>query len=244
MNDFRKLCAFEAYAPTDNVSELTARVNDEGWDTSFSEWLKVSRLGPADAVLVFSVGGGSKEKNVSANLVLALERRQVGWREGVRHRRQGRRAHARVADACVIDSDRLARPHHPAHRGDVRGGLASPRHAPRAEAGRHQVGIRQVGTRPGGRRWLRLLLAALPPVVLFALFVVTGFRGIDFGYHWDEVDWQLKPVQEMVQTGLLMPRAAIYPAFAKWLILWPALLRGRREDARGRVSSRASSRAR
>jgi hypothetical protein len=88
------------------------------------------------------------------------------------------------------------------------------------------VGIRQVGTRPAARRWLRLLLAALPPLVLFALFVVTGFRGIDFGYHWDEVDWQLKPVQEMVQTGLLMPRAAIYPAFAKWLILWPSLLRG------------------
>src|SRR5690348_4910596 len=72
VNDFRKLCDFEAYAPTDNVSELTARINDEGWDTSFSEWLKVSRLGPKDAVLVFSVGGGNKEKNVSPNLVLAL----------------------------------------------------------------------------------------------------------------------------------------------------------------------------
>jgi D-sedoheptulose 7-phosphate isomerase len=73
VNDFRKLCAFEAYTPTDNVSELTARVNDEGWDTSFSAWLEVSRLGKADAVLVFSVGGGSKEKNVSPNLVRALE---------------------------------------------------------------------------------------------------------------------------------------------------------------------------
>jgi D-sedoheptulose 7-phosphate isomerase len=73
VNDFRKLCAFEAYAPTDNVSELTARVNDEGWDTSFAAWLEVSRLGPRDAVLVFSVGGGNKEKNVSANLVRALE---------------------------------------------------------------------------------------------------------------------------------------------------------------------------
>ena len=73
VNDFRKLCAFEAYAPTDNVSELTARVNDEGWDTTFSAWLEVSRLAPADAVLVFSVGGGSKEKNVSMNLVRALE---------------------------------------------------------------------------------------------------------------------------------------------------------------------------
>jgi D-sedoheptulose 7-phosphate isomerase len=73
VNDFRKICGFEAYTPTDNVSELTARVNDEGWDTSFSEWLKVSRLGPRDAVLVFSVGGGSREKNVSMNLVRALE---------------------------------------------------------------------------------------------------------------------------------------------------------------------------
>src|SRR4249919_1820884 len=68
VNDFRKICGFEAYAPTDNVSELTARVNDEGWDTSFSEWLKVSRLGAKDAVLVFSVGGGNVEKNVSPNL--------------------------------------------------------------------------------------------------------------------------------------------------------------------------------
>jgi D-sedoheptulose 7-phosphate isomerase len=73
VNDFRKLCGIEAYAPTDNVSELTARVNDEGWDTSFSEWLKVSRLGAKDAILVFSVGGGNREKNVSMNLVLALE---------------------------------------------------------------------------------------------------------------------------------------------------------------------------
>jgi D-sedoheptulose 7-phosphate isomerase len=73
VNDFRKLCAFESYTPTDNVSELTARVNDEGWDGAFAAWLEVSRLGPRDAVLVFSVGGGSKEKNVSANLVRALE---------------------------------------------------------------------------------------------------------------------------------------------------------------------------
>jgi D-sedoheptulose 7-phosphate isomerase len=73
VNDFRKICAFEAYTPTDNVSELTARVNDEGWDTSFAEWLKVSRLAARDAVLVFSVGGGNREKNVSMNIVLALE---------------------------------------------------------------------------------------------------------------------------------------------------------------------------
>ena len=73
VNDFRKICGFEAYAPTDNVSELTARVNDEGWETSFSEWLKVSRLSKRDGVLVFSVGGGNREKNVSPNLVRALE---------------------------------------------------------------------------------------------------------------------------------------------------------------------------
>ena len=73
VNDFRKICGFEAYAPTDNVSELTARVNDEGWDTCFSEWLKGSRLRAGDALLVFSVGGGNREKNVSVNLVKSLE---------------------------------------------------------------------------------------------------------------------------------------------------------------------------
>lgn len=74
VNDFRKLCLIESYAPTDNVSELTARTNDDGWDTSFTEWLSVSRLGPSDALLVFSVGGGSREHNVSINLVNAIER--------------------------------------------------------------------------------------------------------------------------------------------------------------------------
>lgn len=73
VNDFRKLCGIEAYAPTDNVSELTARTNDEGWHTVFAEWLKVSRAGPDDAILVFSVGGGNVEKNVSANLVAAVQ---------------------------------------------------------------------------------------------------------------------------------------------------------------------------
>jgi D-sedoheptulose 7-phosphate isomerase len=73
VNDFRKLCSIEAYAPTDNVSELTARTNDEGWDTIFSGWLKVSRANEADAVMVFSVGGGNMEKNVSPNLVSALK---------------------------------------------------------------------------------------------------------------------------------------------------------------------------
>ncbi len=71
--DFRKLCGLEAYAPTDNASELTARVNDEGWDTTFAEWLKVSRLSERDALLVFSVGGGDLGRNVSPNLVHALK---------------------------------------------------------------------------------------------------------------------------------------------------------------------------
>src|SRR6187402_2367711 len=73
VNDFRKLCGVEAYAPTDNVSELTARTNDEGWDTTFSAWLEVSRLGRADALLVFSVGGCDADRNISPNLVRALD---------------------------------------------------------------------------------------------------------------------------------------------------------------------------
>jgi D-sedoheptulose 7-phosphate isomerase len=102
VNDFRKICHFEAYTPTDNVSELTARVNDDGWDTSFSEWLKGSRLASNDAVLVFSVGGGNREKQVSNNLVVALElAKQVGARiYGVVGRDGGFTRQA--ADACVV----------------------------------------------------------------------------------------------------------------------------------------------
>ena len=73
VNDFRKLCSVEAYAPTDNVSELTARTNDEGWDTTFVEWLRCSRIDDRDGVLVFSVGGGNRDRQVSVNLVRALE---------------------------------------------------------------------------------------------------------------------------------------------------------------------------
>src|SRR6195256_5485694 len=73
VNDFRKLCGIEAYTPVDNVSELTARTNDEGWDTVFSSWLRTSKAGPNDAILVFSVGGGNAEKNVSANIVAGLK---------------------------------------------------------------------------------------------------------------------------------------------------------------------------
>ncbi len=73
VNDFRKLCGIETYAPTDNVSELTARTNDEGWESVFSEWLKISRIGAKDALFIFSVGGGNLEKNVSPNLVSAIK---------------------------------------------------------------------------------------------------------------------------------------------------------------------------
>jgi D-sedoheptulose 7-phosphate isomerase len=102
VNDFRKLAGFEAYAPTDNVSELTARTNDEGWDTVFEAWLKGSRLRAADAVFVFSVGGGNLEKNISRNLVRALDyAKQVGAAVvGVVGRDGGHTA--TVADACVI----------------------------------------------------------------------------------------------------------------------------------------------
>lgn len=102
VNDFRKLCEFEAYAPTDNVSELSARVNDDGWEGVFSAWLAGSRLRAGDVVLVFSVGGGDAERNVSANLVRALDHaRGAGARIfGVVGKDGGYTA--RVADECVV----------------------------------------------------------------------------------------------------------------------------------------------
>jgi D-sedoheptulose 7-phosphate isomerase len=102
VNDFRKICGIEAYAPTDNVSELTARINDEGWDSSFAEWLRGSRLGSKDALCIFSVGGGDAERGVSVNLVRAMEfAKSVGARIcGVVGRNGGFTATA--ADACVI----------------------------------------------------------------------------------------------------------------------------------------------
>jgi D-sedoheptulose 7-phosphate isomerase len=102
VNDFRKIAQFEAYAPTDNVSELTARINDEGWDTAYCNWLRGSRLGPRDAVFVFSVGGGDAERNISVNLVRALQyAKEVGARIcGVVGRQGG--FTAQVADACVV----------------------------------------------------------------------------------------------------------------------------------------------
>lgn len=102
VNDFRKICRFEAYTPTDNVSELTARVNDEGWDSCFAEWLKGSRINSRDAVLVFSVGGGNVEKNVSVNLVRAIdEARTMGAKVfGIVGKDGGYTK--RVADECVL----------------------------------------------------------------------------------------------------------------------------------------------
>ncbi len=101
-NDFRTLARFEAYAPTDNVAELTARTNDDGWETVFAAWLAGSRLTSKDGILVFSVGGGSREKNISVNLVNALEyARQTGASTvGIVGRDGG--FTATVADACVI----------------------------------------------------------------------------------------------------------------------------------------------
>jgi D-sedoheptulose 7-phosphate isomerase len=102
VNDFRKICGFEAYAPTDNVSELTARTNDEGWPTIFAEWLKGSRLNTKDGLLIFSVGGGNIEKNVSPNLVNAIQlAKKVGASViGIVGRDGGYTA--KEATACVI----------------------------------------------------------------------------------------------------------------------------------------------
>ena len=102
VNDFRKIAGFECYAPTDNVSELTARTNDEGWASVFVEWLRGSRLTAQDAVLVLSVGGGNLEKNVSPNLVTALQfAQQIGASVlGIVGKDGGYTAS--VADACVI----------------------------------------------------------------------------------------------------------------------------------------------
>lgn len=128
VNDFRKLVNIEAYAPTDNVSELTARTNDEGWETVFAAWLKGSRLRSEDAVLVLSVGGGNLEKNVSPNLVLALQfAKAVGAKIlGIVGRDGGYTA--QVADACIViptvNADRIT-PHTEAFQAVIWHGLVS-----------------------------------------------------------------------------------------------------------------------
>jgi D-sedoheptulose 7-phosphate isomerase len=102
VNDFRKIAGIESYTPSDNVSELTARINDDGWDSSYARWLDVSHLGEKDAILVFSVGGGNVEKKISNNLIEAIKHaRKVGARVyGIVGRDGGYTA--QVADACVI----------------------------------------------------------------------------------------------------------------------------------------------
>ena len=102
VNDFRKIVGLECYAPTDNVAELTARTNDEGWESVFAEWLKVSKLSARDAVFILSVGGGDVERNISPNLVRAIQlAREVGAKvTGVVGRDGG--FTARSADACII----------------------------------------------------------------------------------------------------------------------------------------------
>jgi len=122
VNDFRKIVGIETYAPTDNVSELTARTNDEGWDTTFSEWLRVSKLCSKDAIFVLSVGGGNLEKNISPNLVKALQFavQKDAKIVGIVGRDGGYTA--QVADACVIiptvNADNIT-PHSEAFQGVV-----------------------------------------------------------------------------------------------------------------------------
>ena len=102
VNDFRKICGLEAYTPTDNVSELTARVNDDGWETAYVNWLKISKLNKNDILLVFSVGGGNLEKNISVNILKSLELgKKLGTKIcGIVGRDGGYTA--QVADACVV----------------------------------------------------------------------------------------------------------------------------------------------
>ena len=122
VNDFRKLVGMETYTPTDNVSELTARTNDDGWETVFAEWLRVSRLGDRDMVFVLSVGGGDLERNISPNLVRALQyAKEVGATVcGIVGRTGGYTA--QVADACVIVptvNNKTVTPHAEAFQGVV-----------------------------------------------------------------------------------------------------------------------------
>lgn len=128
VNDFRKLCGIEAYAPTDNVSELTARTNDEGWETVFSAWLRVSKLSNKDALLIFSVGGGNAERGVSVNLVRAInEAKSVGakifgivGRDGGYTKKMG----DKVVVVPIVNNDRVT-PHAEAFQAVIWHGLVS-----------------------------------------------------------------------------------------------------------------------
>ncbi|MDC0645051.1 SIS domain-containing protein [Candidatus Pelagibacter ubique] len=114
VNDFRKLCGVESYTPTDNVSELTARINDEGWDTSFSEWLKISNLKKQDALFIMSVGGGSIKKKVSINLINAIKYAKTKKSKvfGIIGKKNGyTRKYADVSILVPNVSDKLVTPH-------------------------------------------------------------------------------------------------------------------------------------
>ena len=139
VNDFRKLCGIEAYAPTDNVSELTARANDEGWHTIFSEWLKVSRANQKDALLILSVGGGNLEKNVSPNLVTAIQEAKNSQPQGVRHRRPRWWLHQEGGRRGRGDPHRRGVARDATLRSVPGRGLALSGVAPLAPASRHQV---------------------------------------------------------------------------------------------------------
>ena len=131
VNDFRKICGYESYAPTDNVSELTARVNDEGWDTCFSEWLKGSRLRAGDAVLVFSVGGGQPREERQREPGEEPGAREGSEGEDLRDRRARRRLHEAGGRRVRRHPDGLGRPRDAAHRGLLRRRVAPPRFATR-----------------------------------------------------------------------------------------------------------------
>ena len=149
VNDFRKLAGIECYAPTDNVSELTARINDEGWESTFVEWLKVSRLNSNDAVFIFSVGGGDVEKNISPNLVAAARHaKAVGAKViGILGRDGGHTA--RVADAAVIVPTVNSGHRHTALRSVPSGDLASSGFPPASRSRkRNEMGIRGQMMRP------------------------------------------------------------------------------------------------
>ena len=152
VNDFRKICEVESYSPIDNVSELTARANDEGWDTTFAAWLGGSRLDADDAVLVFSVGGGNAEKQVSTNIVAALDLAKERGASifGIVGRDGGHTAE--LADACVDRAAPLQRPHHPAHRGAVLRDLAPAGQPPGPRPARRPSGSRSYDAAGSGRR--------------------------------------------------------------------------------------------
>ena len=144
VNDFRKICGLEAYAPTDNVSELTARTNDEGWAGVFEGWLRVSRLREADALLIFSVGGGNLEKKVSPNLVAAIQYAKTVGREGHRDRGARWRLHGAERRRLRDRADGQRRTRHAARRSVSGRDLAPAGVASGAQAGGDQVGIGEV----------------------------------------------------------------------------------------------------